>query len=591
MAVVALLAAPPAHAAWSMHAGNPQHTALTSVPTQPLQQIHWQMPVDLQPQYSGSVLFIHYGSALVTEGNTVLVPVKVGVTDTFRVEARRGRDGLPLWQLPTDYTLPPHSWVPGVGMTLAHGGRVYVPGAGGTLLWTDALDAPGPHAAVRVAFYGTAAYNANPAAFNASLKVCTPLTADSKGTVYFGVVAIVANPLGIQSGIAAVDPSGAGRFVAVSAASGGLASRIATNCAPALSRDEQTLYITGLGSSSQASYLMSLSTSNLATLHVRPLIDPRSGLGATVSSNGSSTPMVASDDKVYYGVLENPPGSNGQRGWMLQFGADLTPAGVPGAFGWDHTPSLVPLAAVPGYAGTAPYLIMTKYNFYAGLGGNGENKIAILDPFASQFDTFSGVNVMKEVETALGATPDPDAGPNAVKEWCINTAVVDTFTHSVLAGAEDGKLYRWNLATNSFSETLVLTPGLGEAYTPTVAGPDGQVYAINNATLFAVGATNVGVPPPPVAVGLALAVPQPNPFAGRTTLRYTLPKDADVTLEVIDLAGARVRTLERGVLPAGDHVATWDGRDARGARRAPGVYFVRLSDGISSLTRKVLLAN
>jgi flagellar hook assembly protein FlgD len=92
-------------------------------------------------------------------------------------------------------------------------------------------------------------------------------------------------------------------------------------------------------------------------------------------------------------------------------------------------------------------------------------------------------------------------------------------------------------------------------------------------------------------VGLALAVPQPNPFAGRTTLRYTLPKDADVTLEVIDLAGARVRTLERGVLPAGDHVATWDGRDARGARRAPGVYFVRLSDGISSLTRKVLLAN
>jgi hypothetical protein len=33
----------------------------------------------------------------------------------------------------------------------------------------------------------------------------------------------------------------------------------------------------------------------------------------------------------------------------------------------------------------------------------------------------------------------------------------------------------------------VLTPGIGEAYTPTLVGPDGTVYAINDATLFAVG--------------------------------------------------------------------------------------------------------
>jgi len=173
----------------------------------------------------------------------------------------------------------------------------------------------------------------------------------------------------------------------------------------------------------------------------------------------------------------------------------------------------------------------------------------------------------------------------------IVTAVVDPFTHSVLAGAEDGKLYRWNLATNTFSEQIVLTPGLGEAYTPTVAGPDGQVYAINNATLFAVGASNVGAPAAPPAERLALAAPQPNPFAGRTSLRFSLPRASRVTLEVIDLAGQRVRTLERGVLPAGEHVAAWDGTDGRGARRAPGVYFVRLTDGAASLTRKVLLTD
>src|SRR5204863_1047082 len=125
-------------------------------------------------------------------------------------------------------------------------------------------------------------------------------------------------------------------------------------------------------------------------------------------------------------------GANASRGWMLRFDADLNPTGAPGAFGWDHTPSLVPRAAAPGYVGSAPYLIMTKYNFYVDGGGNGENRIAVLDPFATQIDGFSGGTVMKEVAAILGGTPDPDAGPSyptAVKEWCINTAAVDPFTH------------------------------------------------------------------------------------------------------------------------------------------------------------------
>ena len=94
-----------------------------------------------------------------------------------------------------------------------------------------------------------------------------------------------------------------------------------------------------------------------------------------------------------------------------------------------------------------------------------------------------------------------------------------------------------------------------------------------------------------IAEGLLLSLPQPNPFARLATLRFRLPRESDVTLEVIDLAGQRVNVLARGVLPAGEHVASWDGTDARGVRRAPGVYFVRLSDGVSSLTRKVLLAD
>jgi hypothetical protein len=133
---------------------------------------------------------------------------------------------------------------------------------------------------------------------------------------------------------------------------------------------------------------------------------------------------------------------------------------------------------------------MTKYNNYADTGGDGVNKIAILDPQNGMTDPISGTTVMKEVLTIAGPTPDSsftNAHPKAVHEWCINTAAVDASTKSVLANNEDGKLYRWDLTSNTFSETNVLTTGVGEAYTPTIVGVDGTVYAINNATLFAVG--------------------------------------------------------------------------------------------------------
>ena len=64
----------------------------------------------------------------------------------------------------------------------------------------------------------------------------------------------------------------------------------------------------------------------------------------------------------------------------------------------------------------------------------------------------------------------------------------DPIRGSILANNEDGILYRWDLATNTLSEKVRLTSGLGQAYTPTLVGADGAVYAISNATLFSVRA-------------------------------------------------------------------------------------------------------
>jgi hypothetical protein len=210
---------------------------------------------------------------------------------------------------------------------------------------------------------------------------------------------------------------------------------------------------------------------------------------ANLIDSGTASPTVGPNGDVYIGVLESP--FSNSHGWLLHYNSTLTTAKPAGAFGWDDTASIVPRSMVPQYTqamSTSPYLIMTKYNNYAGTGGDGVNKLAILDPYLTHVDSASGATVMNEVETIAGVTPDPDFPtlPGAVREWCINAAAIDPYTDSVIANSEDGRLYRWDLSTNTFSESITLTTATGEAYTPTLIGPDGTVYAINDAHLFAV---------------------------------------------------------------------------------------------------------
>jgi hypothetical protein len=57
----------------------------------------------------------------------------------------------------------------------------------------------------------------------------------------------------------------------------------------------------------------------------------------------------------------------------------------------------------------------------------------------------------------------------------------------VIANSEDGHTYRWDLTTNTLTAALPLNAPTAEAYTPTLIGPDGQIYSINDAHLYAIG--------------------------------------------------------------------------------------------------------
>jgi hypothetical protein len=77
----------------------------------------------------------------------------------------------------------------------------------------------------------------------------------------------------------------------------------------------------------------------------------------------------------------------------------------------------------------------------------------------------------------------------------------------------------------------------------------------------------------------------PNPFNPSTTIEYTLPSRASVTLKLYDVVGREVMTLVSGIQDGGSHSVRVDASSI-----ASGVYFYRLNTGnITSLKKMVVM--
>ncbi len=97
--------------------------------------------------------------------------------------------------------------------------------------------------------------------------------------------------------------------------------------------------------------------------------------------------------------------------------------------------------------------------------------------------------------------------------------------------------------------------------------------------------TGVDAPPAP----FVLLGSHPNPFNPSTDIAFVLTREMSVELTLHGLDGRRVTTLCAGVLPAGPHVFTWDGRNAAGRSVASGTYICRAAGGGLAKTHKLTL--
>jgi len=85
----------------------------------------------------------------------------------------------------------------------------------------------------------------------------------------------------------------------------------------------------------------------------------------------------------------------------------------------------------------------------------------------------------------------------------------------------------------------------------------------------------------------------PNPFNPTTTIEFDVPEVAGkiprAAIQIFNILGQHIMTLERGIHDAGRYSVVWNGMNTNGVRVASGVYFYRLLAGDYVSTKKMVM--
>ncbi len=107
---------------------------------------------------------------------------------------------------------------------------------------------------------------------------------------------------------------------------------------------------------------------------------------------------------------------------------------------------------------------------------------------------------------------------------------------------------------------------------------------VDDIRVLAYNAVPLSVDLPPVPGQVELSQNYPNPFNAQTTIRFSIPAELPVRLQILDILGREVMTVVDEVMPAGVH-----SRLLGAHALASGVYYCRLEVGGLSRTRPMVL--
>jgi len=81
----------------------------------------------------------------------------------------------------------------------------------------------------------------------------------------------------------------------------------------------------------------------------------------------------------------------------------------------------------------------------------------------------------------------------------------------------------------------------------------------------------------------------PNPFNPSTTVKYSMEESANVSIDIYNIKGKKVKTLVNDIQSAGSHTEVWNGSNDKGETVGSGIYFMKMRAGNVESTKKMVL--
>ena len=81
----------------------------------------------------------------------------------------------------------------------------------------------------------------------------------------------------------------------------------------------------------------------------------------------------------------------------------------------------------------------------------------------------------------------------------------------------------------------------------------------------------------------------PNPFTTAATINFNLKKDEAVKVEISDVAGKIVRTLQNSKMMKGVKTLVWDGKSDGGEKLSAGSYIINIKGETFNTNKKIIL--
>ncbi len=273
--------------------------------------------------------------------------------------------------------------------------------------------------------------------------------------------------------------------------------------------------------------------------------------------------------------------------WMNE-GTEASPKGAIGFMGATMASPVGPTDSLAmyqfrGYFEEEMYNMGAAFDYgkimaygFTGHSGNSDMHMLFGCP---EFDIYTDTSPLVHLEGNHPATIDAGS-------WTVTVTAGGSPVEGAMVGIVQDTTFLesgYTDASGTANLTIPTIPGTGDV---TVTSTAHNLYPyVGYASVSGTGVAGDGMGMP----GLHLASPAPNPFSSTTGIIYSIPQSGNVSLDVYDLSGRVVTTVESGERLAGTHSVQWAGTGSNGRPVPGGIYMLRLTAGGDTLTRSCVV--